>query len=253
MSAEIIALIGLAPVFAISAIRNVHMGALALVAAFIVGIGVVGEGLDDILERLPGGRADDPARHHLPVRHRQRDRHDRLARGPLAPPGRPAGGTAAVGMWLIGTGVACLGTSHAAFAVVPIAMSLATTHRISPTLMGIAMSSAIVGGALAPDEHRWHHGATVAKSRTSLQRGADVRPVGRRERPGGAGGLPDVRRSELIRRSRQARSTPYGSASGAGGSGESAALAARRADPSSRRSSARRPRPRRGSPRCRCS
>ena len=54
------------------------------------------------------------------------------------------------GLWLIATGVACLGTSHAAFAVVPIAMSLAHTHRINSTLMGIAMSSAIVGGALAP-------------------------------------------------------------------------------------------------------
>ena len=66
-------------------------------------------------------------------------------------------------MWLIGTGVACLGTSHAAFAVVPIAMSLATTHRISPTLMGIAMSSAIVGGALAPTSINGITVATIAE------------------------------------------------------------------------------------------
>ncbi|OAH14012.1 SLC13 family permease [Streptomyces jeddahensis] len=60
--------------------------------------------------------------------------------------------------------VACLGTSHAAFAVVPIAMSLATAHRISPTLMGIAMSSAIVGGALAPTSINGITTATVAHS-----------------------------------------------------------------------------------------
>ncbi|MER7083955.1 SLC13 family permease, partial [Saccharopolyspora kobensis] len=51
----------------------------------------------------------------------------------------------------------------AAFAVVPIAMSLATTHRISPTLMGIAMSSAIVGGALAPTSINGITVATIAE------------------------------------------------------------------------------------------
>ncbi|KEP74242.1 C4-dicarboxylate ABC transporter, partial [Microbacterium sp. SUBG005] len=52
-------------------------------------------------------------------------------------------------MFAVGT-LACLGTSHAAFTLVPIAMSLAHKHRIHSTMMGIAMSSAIVGGALAP-------------------------------------------------------------------------------------------------------
>jgi Na+/H+ antiporter NhaD/arsenite permease-like protein len=150
MSAEIIALIVLVAVFAIASIRNVHMGALALVAAFAVGIGVVGESLDDVLGGFPVdaliillgitylfGIARETGTIDWLVDRSVRLIGDRVALLPWA-------------MWLIGTAVACLGTSHAAFAVVPIAMSLATTHRIHPTMMGIAMSSAIVGGALAP-------------------------------------------------------------------------------------------------------
>ncbi|MGC7100919.1 SLC13 family permease [Amycolatopsis lurida] len=163
MSAEIIALVVFAAVFAISAIRNVHMGALALVAAFIVGIGVVGEGLDEILEAFPVdallillgitylfGMARETGTIDWLVDRSIRLVGPRVALLPWA-------------MWLIGTGVACLGTSHAAFAVVPIAMSLATTHRISPTLMGIAMSSAIVGGALAPTSINGITVATIAE------------------------------------------------------------------------------------------
>lgn len=163
MNAEIIALIVFAAVFAIAAIRNVHMGALALVAAFIVGVGVVGEGLDDVLADFPVdallillgitylfGVARETGTIDWLVDRSVRLVGPRVALLPWA-------------MWLIGTGVACLGTSHAAFAVVPIAMSLATTHRISPTLMGIAMSSAIVGGALAPTSINGITVATIAE------------------------------------------------------------------------------------------
>ncbi|ALE73358.1 C4-dicarboxylate ABC transporter [Pseudonocardia sp. EC080610-09] len=164
MSAEVIALVVFAAVFAISAIRNVHMGALALVAAFLVGIGVVGESLDDILADFPVdallillgitylfGMARETGTIDWLVDRSVRVVGDRVALLPWA-------------MWLIGTAVACLGTSHAAFAVVPIAMSLATTHRISPTLMGIAMSSAIVGGALAPTSINGITVGTVART-----------------------------------------------------------------------------------------
>ncbi|SEG95916.1 Na+/H+ antiporter NhaD [Nonomuraea solani] len=163
MSAEIIALIVFAGVFAVSAIRNVHMGALALVAAFVVGIGFVGEGLDEILAAFPVdtllillgitylfGMARETGTIDWLVDRSVRLVGPRVSLLPWA-------------MWLIGTGVACLGTSHAAFAVVPIAMSLATTHRISPTLMGIAMSSAIVGGALAPTSINGITVATIAE------------------------------------------------------------------------------------------
>lgn len=150
MTPEIIALIGLALVFTISSVRNVHMGALALVTAFIIGIGVVGESLDDVLGGFPVdaliilvgitylfGIAHETGTIKWLVDRSLDLIGDRVALLPW-------------GLWAIATAVACMGTSHAAFAVVPIAMTLAHSHRISSTMMGIAMSSAIVGGALAP-------------------------------------------------------------------------------------------------------
>jgi len=120
----------LVAVFAISAIRNVHMGALAFVAALLVGVLLVGEPLDDVL----GGFPVDALLILLGITYLI---GDRVALIPWA-------------MWIVGTLVACLGTSHAAFTIVPIAMSLAHKHRIHSTMMGLVMSSAIVGGALAP-------------------------------------------------------------------------------------------------------
>lgn len=150
MNVEVIALIVLVAVFAISAIRNVHMGALALVAACIIGVLVVGESLDDVLGGFPVdallillgitylfGIARAVGTIDWLVDRSVRLIGDRVALIPWA-------------MFAVGTLVACLGTSHAAFTLVPIAMSLAHKHRIHSTMMGIAMSSAIVGGALAP-------------------------------------------------------------------------------------------------------
>lgn len=150
MNVEVIALIVLVAVFAISAIRNIHMGALALVAALIVGVLVVGESFDDVLAGFPVdallillgitylfGIARETGTIDWLVDRSVRLIGDRVALIPWA-------------MFVIGTLVACLGTSHAAFTIVPIAMSLAHKHRIHSTMMGIVMSSAIVGGALAP-------------------------------------------------------------------------------------------------------
>jgi Na+/H+ antiporter NhaD/arsenite permease-like protein len=150
VTVEIIALIVLVAVFAISAIRNIHMGALALVAALIVGVLVVGESFDDVLGGFPVdallillgitflfGIAREVGVIDWLVDRSVRLIGDRVALIPWA-------------MFVIGTLVACLGTSHAAFTIVPIAMSLAAKHRIHSTMMGIVMSSAIVGGALAP-------------------------------------------------------------------------------------------------------
>ncbi|WP_020013186.1 SLC13 family permease [Promicromonospora sukumoe] len=220
MTAEIIALIGLALVFGISALRNVHMGALALVAAFIVGIGVVGEGLDDVLGGFPVdaliilvgitylfGIARETGTIDWLVDRSLGLIGDRVALLPW-------------GLWLIATGVACLGTSHAAFAVVPIAMSLAATHRISSTMMGIAMSSAIVGGALAPTSIVGITVQTVASSadipyNAALMFGLSV----------GVNGLVVLAAffmfggRELIQRTRQARTNgPDGGVGGSGGS-----------------------------------
>ena len=54
MSDQVISIIGLVLVFAIATFSSVHMGALAIVAAFVVGTAVVGESADDIFGGFPG-------------------------------------------------------------------------------------------------------------------------------------------------------------------------------------------------------
>ncbi|MGY3263829.1 SLC13 family permease [Frigoribacterium sp. 2355] len=164
MSVELVALIVLVAVFALSAIRNVHMGALALVAALLVGVLVVGESLDDVLGGFPVdallillgitylfGIARETGVVDWLVDRSVGLIGDRVALIPWA-------------MFVIGTLVACLGTSHAAFTIVPIAMSLAHKHKIHSTMMGIVMSSAIVGGALAPTSINGITVMTVARA-----------------------------------------------------------------------------------------
>ena len=145
MSIEIIALIGLVAVFAISALRNVHMGALALVFSFLIGIGLVRESLDDVL----GGFPVDALIILLGITYLFGLAHETGTIDWLVDRSLDLIGNRVAllpwGLWAIATLVACLGTSHAAFAVVPIAMTLAHSHRINSTMMGIAMSSAIVG------------------------------------------------------------------------------------------------------------
>ena len=54
MSVEVISIIALVAIFLIATVLPVHMGALALVAAFIVGTTVVGESTADIIAGFPG-------------------------------------------------------------------------------------------------------------------------------------------------------------------------------------------------------
>lgn len=54
MSTEVIALAVLALVFLVATVRSVNMGALALVAAFVVGLTVYDVSTDDVLAGFPG-------------------------------------------------------------------------------------------------------------------------------------------------------------------------------------------------------
>ncbi|MGH3311756.1 MAG: SLC13 family permease [Streptomyces sp.] len=54
MSDHVISIIGLVLVFAVATLTSVHMGALAIVAAFVVGSAFVGESADDIFGGFPG-------------------------------------------------------------------------------------------------------------------------------------------------------------------------------------------------------
>lgn len=54
MSIQLITVVTLALVFLIATVLPVHMGALAFVAAFVVGTAFVGESTDDIVASFPG-------------------------------------------------------------------------------------------------------------------------------------------------------------------------------------------------------
>src|SRR5699024_10762099 len=54
VSAEVVALLVLALVFLVATVRGVNMGALALVAAFVVGLAVYDVSTDDVLGGFPG-------------------------------------------------------------------------------------------------------------------------------------------------------------------------------------------------------
>lgn len=54
MSDQVISIIGLVVVFAIATLFSVHMGALAIVAAFVIGTVFAGESADDVFSGFPG-------------------------------------------------------------------------------------------------------------------------------------------------------------------------------------------------------
>lgn len=54
MSLELVSIIVLVVVFLIASLRSINMGALAIVAAFIFGVGVVGQKADDVAAGFPG-------------------------------------------------------------------------------------------------------------------------------------------------------------------------------------------------------
>ncbi|MFB8370985.1 SLC13 family permease [Pseudarthrobacter sp. NPDC055928] len=55
MPLELISIAVLVAIFLLSSLLKLHMGALALVAAFVLGVGVVGESADDVLSGFPSG------------------------------------------------------------------------------------------------------------------------------------------------------------------------------------------------------
>jgi Na+/H+ antiporter NhaD/arsenite permease-like protein len=55
MPLELISIAVLVAIFLLSSLLKLHMGALALVAAFVLGVGVVGESVDDVLSGFPSG------------------------------------------------------------------------------------------------------------------------------------------------------------------------------------------------------
>ena len=152
MSVEVISIIALVAIFLIATVLPVHMGALALVAAFIVGTTVVGESTDDIVAGFPGDLFLILVGVTLLFAiAKDNGTVDWLVNIAV----NAVGGRIALIPWVM-FGVTGLMTSvgavvPAAVAIIaPIGMGFALRYRIKPVLMGLMIINGASAGGFSP-------------------------------------------------------------------------------------------------------
>jgi di/tricarboxylate transporter len=152
VSDQVISILGLVLVFAIATFSSVHMGALAIVAAFVVGTAFVGESADDIFGGFPGdlfvvlvgvtflfaiaknnGTVDWTVQRAT----------------------RAVGGRIALIPWVMFLVTAVLTASGAVVPaavgiIAPIGMGFCTRYRINPVLMGLLIINGASAGGFSP-------------------------------------------------------------------------------------------------------
>lgn len=150
MTPEIVSIIVLAGLFLVATIRSVNMGVLAFVAAFAVGVPVVGMTTDDVIAGFPGelflvlmgltflfGFAQ------------QNGSIDLLVRWSL----RAVRGKVAAAPWIFFALSALLISVGALFAVAvvaPLAIPFARRYRINQLMMGMMVVHGALAGAFSP-------------------------------------------------------------------------------------------------------
>jgi Na+/H+ antiporter NhaD/arsenite permease-like protein len=152
VSPEIVSIIALVVIFAIATILPINMGALAFVAAFIVGTLSVGLTTDEIL----GGFPSELVLTLIGVTYlfaiaQNNGTVDLLVRGAV----RLVGGHVAAIPWIMFFVTAVLtaigALSPAAVAIIaPIALGFAARHGINPLLMGMLVIHGAQGGGFSP-------------------------------------------------------------------------------------------------------
>jgi Na+/H+ antiporter NhaD/arsenite permease-like protein len=152
VSPEIVSIIALVVIFAIATILPINMGALAFVAAFIVGTLSVGLTTDEIL----GGFPSELVLTLIGVTYlfaiaQNNGTVDILVRGAV----RLVGGHVAAIPWIMFFVTAVLtaigALSPAAVAIIaPIALGFAARHGINPLLMGMMVIHGAQGGGFSP-------------------------------------------------------------------------------------------------------
>ncbi|WP_410598530.1 SLC13 family permease [Amycolatopsis sp. lyj-90] len=152
MSIQLVTVVALALVFLIATVLPVHMGALAFVAAFVIGTAFVGESTDDIVSGFPGdlfvilvgvtllfaiakGNGTVDRLVHLVV--------------------RAVGGRIALIPWVMFVVTATLtavgAVVPAAVAIIaPIGMGFARRYAINPMLMGLLIINGASAGGFSP-------------------------------------------------------------------------------------------------------
>jgi di/tricarboxylate transporter len=158
VSPEIVSIIALVVIFAIATVFPINMGALAFVAAFLVGTLSVGLSTEEILgsDEVAGGFPSELVLTLIGVTYlfaiaQNNGTVDLLVRAAV----RMVGGHIAAIPWIM-FGVTALLTaigalSPAAVAIIaPIALSFAARHGINPLLMGMMVIHGAQGGGFSP-------------------------------------------------------------------------------------------------------
>ena len=152
MSHEILSLIVLAVVFLVATIRGVNMGALALVAAFVVGLAVYDVAVADILDGFPSSLfVILVGVTYLFALAKNNGTVDWIVHGAV----RAVGGRVALVPWamfLVCAIVTAIGAvSPAAVAIVaPVGMGFALRYKIHPMLMGMMIVQGATAGSFSP-------------------------------------------------------------------------------------------------------
>jgi Na+/H+ antiporter NhaD/arsenite permease-like protein len=152
VSPEIVTIIALVVIFAIATFLPINMGALAFVAAFVVGTVSVGMSTDEILAGFPAELVLTLIGvTYLFAIAQNNGTVDLLVRGAV----RMVGGHVAAIPWIMFFVTALLtaigALSPAAVAIIaPIALTFAVRHGINPLLMGMMVIHGAQGGGFSP-------------------------------------------------------------------------------------------------------
>jgi di/tricarboxylate transporter len=152
VSPEIVTIIALVVIFAIATVLPINMGALAFVAAFVVGTLSVGMDAEEILGGFPAGLVVTLIGvTYLFAIAQNNGTVDLLVRGAV----KLVGGHVAAIPWIMffvtGLLTAIGALSPAAVAIIaPIALTFAARHGISPLLMGMMVIHGAQGGGFSP-------------------------------------------------------------------------------------------------------
>ncbi|MGH4034033.1 SLC13 family permease [Actinomycetota bacterium Odt1-20B] len=152
MSDHVISLVVLLLIFALATFTSVHLGALAIVAAFIVGSTVVDESADDVFSGFPGDLfvvlvgvtllfaiANNNGTVDWLVQAAMKAVRGRIALIPWV-------------MFLVTALLTAVGavTPAAVGIIAPIGLGFAVTHGISPVLMGLFIANGASAGGFSP-------------------------------------------------------------------------------------------------------
>lgn len=152
MSSQVIALLTLAVVFLVAAVTSAHMGALALVAAFLVGGLVYGVDADEVLAGFPGSMfVILVGVTYLFALARNNGTVDWLVHASV----RVAGGRLAavpVVMFLVPAAITAIGAAAPAACaiIIPIALRFARRYGINPLLMSMMVIQGTTAGGFSP-------------------------------------------------------------------------------------------------------